>query len=134
MSNGVYIIDTNIVSVYMRDKVGKVSQHIHQHRNDTLILPEAVIYEVKRGLKHQQAYNRLSLFENQILPMFHHEPTLMTDWELASTIWATMRGQGRQLSDVDVIISAITIRLRGTLVTADNDFMSLPFPRENWLV
>ena len=43
-----------------------------------------------------------------------------------------MRNQGKQLSDVDLLIAALAQRLDGVVVTSDDDFDALPIQRENW--
>ena len=48
-------------------------------------------------------------------------------------MWAVMRGQGIQLSDVDLLVAAVGIRLNGIIVTDDQDFDDLPVRVENWL-
>jgi predicted nucleic acid-binding protein len=54
------------------------------------------------------------------------------DWDRAAQLWAEARTKGRQLSDVDLLIADIAIRLDAILVTADDDFGALPVRRENW--
>lgn len=133
MIEPIYILDTNIISAYLRDMAGDLSQKIHQHRQFNLILPEPVIYEVKRGFKHPIATRKLAIFETRIILMFNREAVTADDWEVASDLWAYTRSIGRQLSDMDLLIGAITKRLNGTLVTDDQDFNVLPIPVVNWL-
>jgi predicted nucleic acid-binding protein len=57
---------------------------------------------------------------------------LEADWEQAAVLWAQTRKAGRQLSDVDLLIAAITLRVEGTIASNDADFDALGIPRVNW--
>jgi len=54
------------------------------------------------------------------------------DWEQAAQFWADAVSRGKQHSDVDLLVAAIAKRLEATVITADDDFDSLPVKRENW--
>ncbi|MCL4256449.1 MAG: hypothetical protein KJ043_22020 [Anaerolineae bacterium] len=44
-----------------------------------------------------------------------------------------MRSVGRQLSDIDLLVASVALRLNGVVVTDDHDFDILPVATENWL-
>ncbi len=54
------------------------------------------------------------------------------DWILAAQFWADMSRKGRQLAEIDLLVAALAYRLKVTIVSGDNDFMTLPVNRENW--
>jgi predicted nucleic acid-binding protein len=91
-----------------------------------------VVFEVERGLLHREAASQLDYFREQVLPLFSVVPVTLADWRIASRLWAEMRRKGIQLSDIDFLIAAVTLRLDGILVSADDDFDALPIKRENW--
>jgi predicted nucleic acid-binding protein len=67
--------------------------------------------------------------------LFVVAPVQLVDWRVAAKLWSDARRRGRQLSDIDVLLAAMTLRLNGILITDDGDFAYLPLARtENWLV
>lgn len=133
------VIDTTIVSHLVspnspfHDNV--LTRTVFWSNTQQLILSEAVIFEVERGLKHKQALAQLSRFITVVIPMLRVVPVYRQDWSMAATVWAEMRQAGRQFSDVDLLLAAITLRVDGVLVTADVDFAAIPLLRtENWLL
>lgn len=95
-------------------------------------LCQPVYYEVLRGLLKTNATRKLYLFHTAIMPMLNWIPLTDEDWRQAAQFWADTVRKGKQLADTDLLIGAITKRVNGVLVTADNDFDALPVQRENW--
>ena len=86
-------------------------------------------------LCHSQAYQQLAHFRAYLIPLFAVVPAQLADWRVAAKLWSDARRRGRQLSDVDVLLAAMTLRLNGLLITDDGDFAYLPLVKtENWLV
>jgi len=54
------------------------------------------------------------------------------DWERAAHLWADAANRGRALSDVDLLVAVVALRLGAVVVSADDDFDTLPVQRENW--
>jgi predicted nucleic acid-binding protein len=134
MAENVYVFDTNIVSSLLHERQRLLLTRIQQNQSDSLILCEPVIYEIERGLNHKQARYQLNRFRNEIFPLFTTIPIQLTDWRAAAVLWAYAKKRGRQLSDIDLLLGAITVRLGGILITDDKDFAHLPaVPTENWL-
>ena len=133
MERVTYILDTTVVTDGIRrdsqilDRLTRARENGH-----TLGLCDPVRYEVLRGLFKVNATRKLQLFRQTIMPLLDHVPLIEADWRLAAGFWANLRNRGVQLSDVDLLIAAITQRLDGVVVTADNDFAALPIQRENW--
>lgn len=133
MNNPYYVFDTNIISALLQMSNLGLFKRIQSYHRKTLILCDPVVYEIERGLKHRQAHNMLARFYADFVPLFEQTPTHLQDWKLAGLLWANARSQGKQLSDVDLLIGAISIRLNGVVVSNDQDFEYLPVKLENWL-
>lgn len=135
MSDTVYVFDTNIISGLRPSKNPALFKRMQQNKDQTLCLCEPIIFEVERGYEHRQAHQQLARFRAQLTPLFVVVPAQLANWRVAAKLWSDARQRGRQLSDVDVLLAAMTLRLNGILVTDDGDFAYLPLVRtENWLV
>ena len=71
-------------------------------------------------------------YEQIIKPQFVWVALTHEDWKKAGMLWAQARKDDKQLADMDLLIAAITLSLKGVLVSADEDFDALPTQRENW--
>lgn len=129
----IYIFDTNIISDVLDNPQSPISKRIIQLKKEAVILCQPVIYEVERGLNHRQAHKQLQRFRIDVMPMFQIIDVLPQDWQSASVLWAFARAKGRQLSDIDILIATIALRLGGIVVTDDKDFDELPIYKENWI-
>lgn len=129
----IYLLDTNVIADRMR-AVESVSQRLTQaiRNGQSVYLCQPVIFETRRGLLKVNATRKLSDFETKIVPLLETTPLLKKDWEQAAQFWADARNAGRQLSDIDLLLAASSVRLDATLVSADADFDILPVRRENW--
>jgi predicted nucleic acid-binding protein len=135
MTNRVLVFDTNIVSNIRPVMNSVLSRQMELNKDNTLCLCEPVVFEVERGYEHRQASRQMKRFREQTIPLFTIVTVQLADWRLAATLWGDLRRRGRQMSDVDVLLAAITLRLKGILITDDADFMHLPIVRtENWLI
>ena len=130
----IYLLDTNVIADITNPVPNQtVLLHLRNHRqNNTICLCEPVIYEVERGWKHRRAEKKLQQFRQQVFPQFNIVPVQLVDWRAAAVLWADARRRGYQLSDVDLLIAAMALRLNATIVTADDDFAILPIIRANW--
>lgn len=128
-----YILDTNVIA----DRIRRHPQVLIRltrasDSGNTLGLCDPVRYEVSRGLLKINATRKLRLFREEISPLMDHLALTSDDWQAAAQLWAAMRNQGRQFSDVDLLIAALAQRLNAVVVTADADFAILPIQREDW--
>lgn len=128
-----HILDTNVVADYI-NQTTPTTQRIEQAIRDkhTVYLAQPVYYEVMRGLLHINATRKLKIFQDQFMPQLAWLPLMDEDWHQAAVFWANTRKAGKQLSDTDLLIAAVTMRLNGVLVSADDDFNALPIKWENW--
>ena len=129
----IYILDTNVIAdrfhhlPQVLDRLNRVGEVGH-----VLGLCDPVRYEVLRGLLKVNATQKLRLFHETILSLMDHLALIDDDWQVAAQLWATMRNQGKQFSDVDLLIAALALRLNAVVVTADDDFAALSIQQENW--
>jgi predicted nucleic acid-binding protein len=129
----IYLLDTNAVADRIYGLVS-VIQHLENaiqvaHR---VCLCEPVHYEVLRGLLWKNAASKRWMYEQQFVPALELVLLTRADWEQAAQFWAEARRKGKQLSDTDLLLAALAVRLNATIVSADSDFDALPVQRENW--
>ncbi|MCE2471341.1 MAG: PIN domain-containing protein [Anaerolineae bacterium] len=129
----IYILDTNVIAdrfhhlPQVLDRLNRAGEAGH-----VLGLCDPVRYEILRGLLKVNARQKLRHFQETIMPLMDHLALIDDDWQVAAQLWATMRNQGKQFSDADLLIAALAQRLNGVVVTADDDFAALSIQRENW--
>ncbi len=128
-----YILDTNVISDILRQKPVVIS-HFEQAKlaNARFILCEPVNFEVMRGLKYKKATQQIFVYQNQIRPLFQSLPIIQEDWEQAENLWVSSIEKGKQLSDIDLLLIVMTIKLDAILVSADKDFSIFSLNIENW--
>lgn len=128
-----YLLDTNVVADVLNGD-GIVQTRLYEAKRGGAIiyLAQPVHYEVMRGLLKANATRKQQVFEGEIVPLLDWLPLTDADWRTAALLWAEARNAGKQLSDVDVLLAAVTQRLEGTLVSADDDFAALDVAHENW--
>ena len=133
MDRVTYILDTTVIA----DRIKRHPQVLQRLTNageagHVLGLCDPVRYEVVRGLLKVNATQKLQLFRESIAPLMDYLPLTDADWGRAAQLWADTRNQGKQLSDVDLLIASLAQRLNAVVVTSDIDFTALPISRENW--
>ncbi len=128
-----YILDTNVIADRMNARE-PVAQRLTMmvEAGHQVCLCQPVYYEVIRGLLKTNATRKLHFFQHTIIPFLTWIPLIDADWRLAAQFWADAVNAGRQLGDADLLIGAITSRIKGIVVSADDDFQALPITRENW--
>ena len=113
----IYALDTNIISFIIKGSeivreryFEAVSKGIH------CVIPLMVYYEVKRGLKANNAENRLRSFEG-ICTVLGIANLTIVDMDIASDIYAQRKALGRPIDDGDLLIAAQCINNSYVLVT-----------------
>lgn len=89
-------------------------------------------YEVLRGLLWVGATVKLTVLQDNVLPLFQTVTLTDEDWELAARLWAFSVNAGKQLADVDLLLAAAAQRLDAIIASSDTDFDALPVQREDW--
>jgi tRNA(fMet)-specific endonuclease VapC len=130
-----FILDTNHVSAALRP-VSRLRERLSQamrsgHRMGTCI---PVLCEVEAGLRCLQRPQPYRQALDHLLTRVRLWPL---DRRVASTygiVDQELRGRGRALSQVDMILASLGIVMSATLLTSDADFDALPSVRvENWI-
>jgi tRNA(fMet)-specific endonuclease VapC len=131
-----YLFDTNHLSAAIDDEAD-VRGRILQLRRDGHRLGTCVpaLCELETGLERTQRreHNRRILAtllrQIRIWPL---EPPIA---RVYAEIYHEVRARGRALSQLDMILAALSRLLNATLLTDDRDFEALPDLRvENWLI
>ena len=133
MDRVTYLLDTTVIADRFK-RHPLVLQRLTNagEAGHILGLCDPVRYEVLRGLLKVNAMQKLKLFRETIAPLMDPLPLTDADWARAAELWAEIRNQGKQLSDVDLLIGSLAQRLNAVVVTSDADFEALPIPLENW--
>lgn len=129
----IYLLDTNTLSHFMSRQTPVVRTVTDRLAKDhTLGICRPVYYEILRGLFWRKASAKLQVFLEDIVPLFTPFALDDSDWETAARFWADSRSKGKQISDPDLLLAALTYRLGAILVSSDADFNALPITREDW--
>ena len=130
----IYLLDTNVISDLSRNVsivVANRNQKLRQGHSLVLCLP--VYYESLRGLLKKKATSQI-VGLNALKAALEWQVAIEQDWLEATQLWANADNKGKRLSDIDILIAAIALRLNATLVSSDTDFDVLPIKREDWRV
>jgi predicted nucleic acid-binding protein len=130
----IYLLDTNAVSDWLSPKPDVIAEHIEHHLEDDarIVICQPVYYELRRGLLWRKAERKLKILREKILPLLEYVTLEEADWVQAAQFWADARQQGHQLADIDLLVVAISVRLKAIIVTRDADFDVLSITREDW--
>jgi len=130
----IYVLDTNVISDLSRNLSIVVNNHDQKlQQGHSLVLCSPVYYESLRGLLKKNATSQINGL-NALKAAYDWQVVTEQDWLDATELWANADNKGRRLSDIDILIAALTRRLNATLVSADTDFDALPIKREDWRV
>lgn len=135
MTAALTLIDTDILSAIMREKVPAVERarrYLMDHRRFSFSI--LTRYEIMRGLLAKKASKQLSAFE-RMCAASHVLP--LTDEVIvqAASIYADLHRRGELISDADIFIAATAIHHGLTVATNNEDhFRRIPnLIIDNWL-
>jgi predicted nucleic acid-binding protein len=133
MARLIYLLDTNVIADRLKD-IQPLSDRMSQafKTGYILILCQPVYYEIIRGLEKAGSIRKMRSLYEDVLPQLTSEALTDEDWRQAATYWVDAQRKGRALSDIDLLVAAMTTRLEATLVSSDQDFDVLPVKREDW--
>lgn len=113
-----FILDTNVIADIANLTPNlNVLAKMRANQSNFLYLSAPVDYEVRRGYIKKNAVKQLATYENGFKPLFEWADLEATDWQRAAQLWADAQKIGKQLSDIDLLIAAIAIRLNAIVVT-----------------
>jgi predicted nucleic acid-binding protein len=75
---------------------------------------------------------RFAAFHTAIVPRLAWIALTDDDWKEAAQFWADSKRNGKQLSDIDVLLATLAHRIDAIIVSNDTDFDALPVKREDW--
>ena len=117
------IFDTSIVLHVLKDR--SFFESLREKINEEVKITSITAYELLRGA----AYIKLRYgrdYEYNLIRSFVEDveilPFTSMDSEVSAMIWARLRERGYEVSDADIMISAISIREEEKLITLDRDF------------
>ncbi|NEQ69339.1 MAG: type II toxin-antitoxin system VapC family toxin [Symploca sp. SIO2D2] len=131
----VYLLDTNIVSLVLRNNLN-IKKKIGQVKSQKNLLAVSCItyFEVKRGLLAVKATKQLKNFQELCLDyqiIFLDDLAIL---EKASEIHADLRLRGLPIQTEDILIAATAIVKGLTLVSNDRDLLRVKeLSLENWV-
>jgi tRNA(fMet)-specific endonuclease VapC len=130
-----YLLDTNHIAEavgrvsVVRDRIQRQSKQGDVFGTCSPVLCELLVGVVQRkdATKARQRLDRL-------LDVVRMWPIDLTVAESYAETYHELRKAGRALSQVDILLAALSRQLSATLLTTDQDFRALPdLQTENWL-
>lgn len=129
----VYVPDSNAVIDILRRKE-TVLRHLTEalEQNAQFLLCPIVYYEVSRGLMYAKAERQLMAFR-ELRKALRYERLVHQDWAEAVQRWVTLRQNGFQVSDADLLIGVFADR-RGAVVITSNTrhFSPMHVEAQDW--
>lgn len=113
----IYALDSNIISQLLKDNDRVYTRYFDVlSRGDKCTIPLIVYYEVRRGLKANDANRKMRSFERLCLALGVDDLT-QTDMNTAADIYAERKLRGTPIEDADLLIAAQCLTRGYTLVT-----------------
>jgi len=128
-------LDTNIISYFLNANT-KVEEKILEIINkDEYICTTVVnVYEILKGLKWKNNSKKEILFERFLedVVIFTIDDDVIN---IASNLYSSLRKIGKTVGDADILIAAIVMKNKGTLVTNNIKHYECMYglKLENWL-
>ncbi|GHT15561.1 tRNA(fMet)-specific endonuclease VapC [Bacteroidia bacterium] len=113
----VYVLDTNIVSFYLKGNE-TVANNITNAllSGDSVLVAPIAYYEIKRGLLAVNSQKRLKEFES-FCKLFGVGESNNEDLDISAEIYVEQRKMGTTIEDADIFIAAFCKNRNFTLVT-----------------
>jgi predicted nucleic acid-binding protein len=131
-----YSLDTDTITKLLKKHPGnqRILDRFRKEirRNSLFMMCPVVFYEIRRELVIKNAVAQLTAFEDLAEAMEWKEFNVVI-WERASSLWATLRSQGRSHHDADALIAAHAIEYGAAIVTGNVEhFQGIGARVEDW--
>ncbi len=117
------IFDTSLILRILKDK--NFFNNLKEKIDEDVKVTSITVYELLRGAAYVKL-KRGRTYEYNLIRSFMEDveilPFTPKDSEISAMIWARLREKGYEASDVDIMISAISIRTQEKLLALDRDF------------
>ncbi len=129
-----YVLDTNIVSAYLRGNPLVTAKFRATISPSNLFLGCPMVWhEIQRGLIAKGATVKLRQFEI-MFDEFRWQNYDFQDWSTAANLWAKRQALGKPVADADLLIAVFALNRQAMLVTNNvKDFAELGVTVEDWL-
>jgi tRNA(fMet)-specific endonuclease VapC len=130
-----YLADNNHLSAAI-SRVSQVRERLYRaHRGGTRIgTCTPVLCELEAGIQQTRDPDTYRRRLKQLLAHIRVWPVDLGTARLYGQVYLELKGQGRVLSQVDMMLAALARFMNLTVLTSDRDFEALPNVRtENWL-
>lgn len=126
-------MDTNILSDFIDQELGRVAQRMSLIGTDTLCTSIIVAGELRSGAEKRKS-RRLTMLVDGTLERFPVLPLEAPFDQTYGRLRAQLEAAGRPLDGNDLLIAAHALSLDCVMVTADRAFVQVPgLTVENWL-
>lgn len=129
----VYVPDSSAVIDILRGKetvLRRLTEALEQ--NAQFLLCPIVYYEVSRGLMYAKAERQLTAFR-ELRKGFKYERLVHQDWAEAVQRWVTLRQNGFQVGDADLLIGVFAGRRDAVVITSNTrHFGPMHVEAEDW--
>ncbi|MCL2510575.1 MAG: type II toxin-antitoxin system VapC family toxin [Bacteroidales bacterium] len=120
----VYVLDTNIISFYLKGNEVVINNFTRVLANgDSILVAPIAYYEIKRGLLAVDSQKRLKIFED-FCKLFGVGLLDNKVLDVAANIYAEQRRIGRMMEDADILIAAFCKYWTFPLVTNNTKHFS----------
>jgi tRNA(fMet)-specific endonuclease VapC len=111
-----YALDTNIVTYYLKGNEKILDRVDQEAKNDNIIIPPFVYFEIKKWLMAVNSKIKLQAFE-KLFEKFGIDAIEKQTMDLSLSIYIKLRQQGITVDDGDLLIAAYCIQNKYTLVS-----------------
>lgn len=121
-----YVLDSNIVIYYFRDR-GRVVSNFLRASSSTLLLPSVVLYELQTGIKKAGSPRRRVAELNNFLDKVRVIDFDCDAADAASAVRTLLEARGTPIGPIDTLVAGVALSRDATLVTHNvREFARIP--------
>ena len=130
-----YLLDTNIVSYFLKMPESPLAQRIHNTPAHSLCISTITEAELRYGIRRMEPEARMQKLVPAFLIDIQIEPRNSACAKAYAHIASAQRDSGKTISILDMMIAAHALARNMTLITHDKAFAQIPTLRlEDWTV